>query len=93
MKKLLMDGWTDEYQSQELTLRTSCSGELQTLTTEAPYIRLGINIETYPGWLELPLTGTNFNGPNPVQATEVLLYYTVLVLSFKKKMYLLEELQ
>ena len=31
-------------------------------------------IETYPGWLELPLTGTNFHGPKPVRATEVLLY-------------------
>ena len=33
-----------------------------------------INIETYPGWLELPLTGNNFNGPKPVRATEVLFY-------------------
>ena len=31
--------------------------------------------ETYPGWLELPLTGTNFHGPKPVQATEVLILY------------------
>ena len=33
-----------------------------------------INIETYPGWLELPLTRTNFHGPKPVRATEALLY-------------------
>ena len=32
-----------------------------------------INIETYTGWLELPLTGTSFQGPKPVRATEFLL--------------------
>ena len=31
-----------------------------------------MNIETYPGQLELPLTGTNFHGPQPVRAIEVL---------------------
>ena len=31
-----------------------------------------INTETYPGWLELPLTGMIFYGPKPVLATEVL---------------------
>ena len=31
-------------------------------------------IETNPGWLELPLVGTNFHGSKPVLATEVLLY-------------------
>ena len=34
-----------------------------------------INTEIYPGWLELPLSGTNFHGPKPVRATEVLLHY------------------
>ena len=33
-----------------------------------------INIETFPGWLELPSTGTSFYCPKPVRATEVLLY-------------------
>ena len=28
----------------------------------------------FPGWLELPLTGTNCHGPKPVRATEVQLY-------------------
>ena len=32
------------------------------------------NIETYPGWLEQPLTGTDFDGPKPNRAIEVLLY-------------------
>ena len=32
-----------------------------------------INTKPYPGWLELPLTGTNFHGPKPVRSTEVLL--------------------
>ena len=32
-------------------------------------------METNPGWLELPLTGTNFHGPKPVRVTEILLYY------------------
>ena len=32
-----------------------------------------INTETYYGWLELPLVGTNFHVLKPVQATEVLL--------------------
>ena len=32
-----------------------------------------MNIETFPGWLELPLTETNFHGPQPVRATKVLL--------------------
>ena len=35
-------------------------------------------IETFPGWLELPLTGTNFYGRKPVRATEVLLFITAL---------------
>ena len=47
---------------------------IKTLTAEAPYIGLHfINKETYPGWLELPLTGSNFHGPKPARATEVLL--------------------
>ena len=46
----------------------------KTLTAESPYIGVKfINIETYPGWQELPLTGTNFHGTEPVRATEVLL--------------------
>ena len=32
-------------------------------------------METKPGWLELLLAGTNFHGPKPVQATEVLLKF------------------
>ena len=39
----------------------------KTLTAEAPY-RTRV-----PGWLELPLTGTNFHGPTPVRAIEILL--------------------
>ena len=40
----------------------------KTLTAEAPYRpRVTgdqfINIETYPGWLELPLIGTSFMDP------------------------------
>ena len=38
-----------------------------------------IDIETYPGWLELPLIGTNFHGPKPVRATEVLLYIEIII--------------
>ena len=36
----------------------------------------------YPGWLELPLARTNFNGPKPVhsvRAIEVLLYVKIIV--------------
>ena len=40
--------------------------------TRVPRVEL-INIETYSGWLELSLTGSNFHGPKPVRATEVLL--------------------
>ena len=53
---------------------------MKTLTPEAPYVGLQslrvqfLNIKSYPSWMELPLTGTNFHGPKPVQATEVLLY-------------------
>ena len=53
------------------------------LTAEAPYIGLLVykyrnlpwlaGIEIYPGWLELSLTRTNFHGPKPVSATEVVL--------------------
>ena len=47
----------------------------KTLTTSHIWARVPraqfINIVTYPGWLELPLTGTNFLGPKPV--IEVLL--------------------
>ena len=42
----------------------------RTRIPRAPFI----NTETYPGWLELPLTGTNFYGPEPVPAIEVLMY-------------------
>ena len=59
----------------------------KTLTAEASYTCRTIvsrvqfiNIQTYPGWLELPLTGPNLAGPNlhgpkPIRATctEVLL--------------------
>ena len=31
-------------------------------------------METNPEWLQLSLAGTNFHGPKPFQATEVLLY-------------------
>ena len=37
--------------------------------------RVSRNAEINPGWLELPLTGTNFHGPKPVQAAEVQLYF------------------
>ena len=40
-----------------------------------------MNIETYPGWLELPLTRTNFHGPKHVRVNEVLLYITLVMLS------------
>ena len=33
--------------------------------------RSQVYIETNPGWLELPLTRTNFHGTKPVPATEV----------------------
>ena len=41
--------------------------------TRVPRIQF-INMETYPGWLELPLTGTNFSGPKPVRSTKFLLF-------------------
>ena len=51
----------------------------KTLTTEATYTDVQfINIETHPGWLELPLTETNFHGPKSVRATEVLMYLLLL---------------
>ena len=56
---------------------------MKTMMAEALYIGLEslefrfINTETYPGWLELSLTGTNFHGPKPVRATELLLYNAV----------------
>ena len=44
----------------------------KTLNAEAKVPRdQFINIET--GWLELPLTGTNFQGSEPVRATKNLL--------------------
>ena len=52
----------------------------KTLTTDVSYMGVG-SLEfrfiygTNPGWLELPLTGTNFHGSKHVRATEVLLYY------------------
>ena len=48
-----------------------------TYRTRVPIIQL-INIEIYPGWLELPLTGTNFHGTKLVRAIEVLLYDLLL---------------
>ena len=40
----------------------------KTLTEEAVYIRLeSLEFSLYPGWLELPLTGTNFHGLKPVK--------------------------
>ena len=49
------------------------------------------NIETYPGWLELPLTGINFRGPKPVRATEVLLYFDRCFLLKIKSLFLQEK--
>ena len=53
------------------------NNKMKTLTAETPYKGVPrdqfVNIEIYPGWLELPLNGGNFYGPNPVQATKVLL--------------------
>ena len=51
---------------------------MKTLTAEVSYMGLvfRLYIETYPEWLELPLTGTNFHDPKSVRATEVLLYRT-----------------
>ena len=49
--------------------------------TRVPRVQI-INTETYPGWLELPLTGTIFHAPSSVRVTEVLLYKSkYLVLS------------
>ena len=36
----------------------------KTETTAVRVPRVQVYIETSPGWLELPLTGTNFHGPN-----------------------------
>ena len=47
--------------------RRSLKIKKKTLTTD--------NSETYPGWLELALTGTNFHDPKPVRVTEFLLYF------------------
>ena len=54
---------------------------MKTLTAEAPIFMTRVpkvqftTIETYPSWLEIPLmTGTDLHGPEPVQATEVLLH-------------------
>ena len=38
------------------------------------YLSQYIEFVWYPGWLELPFTGTNFHASTPVWATEVLLY-------------------
>ena len=40
--------------------------------TRVPRVQY-IDIENYPGWLDLPLIGTNFHGHKPVGATEALL--------------------
>ena len=56
--------------------------------TGVPRVKL-INTDTYLGWLELLLTGTNFHGPKPVRATEVLLYLQlqyIVVVSLHVKM-------
>ena len=50
----------------------------KTLTAEAQYMTIVPRIqfiytETYPGWLELPLSGINFR-----RGTEVLLYISLL---------------
>ena len=62
----------------------------KTITTEAPYRgpeSQEINIETYHGWFELPLTGTNFHGPKPVRATEVIQYLRVHIRIDKATVY------
>ena len=49
--------------------------------TRVPRV-LFINIESYPGWLELPLIGANFHGLKPARDTEVPRYIV-----FKKSLY------
>ena len=49
----------------------------KTLPAAVSYTGLGsLELSLYRNlpWLELPLTGSNFHGPKPVGATEVLLY-------------------
>ena len=36
----------------------------------------------YPGWSELPLARTNFNGPKPVRTIEILLYTVRIFFDF-----------
>ena len=38
--------------------------------TRVPRVQF-VNIETFPGWLELPLTQTNIHGPKPVRAMHI----------------------
>ena len=45
--------------------------------TRVPRVQF-INIETYPRWLEQPLTGTSFHGPKRVRTTEVLHYWQLI---------------
>ena len=49
--------------------RGSLKIENENNSTKTPIYR---NMDFYPGWLELTLTGINFHGPKPVRATKVL---------------------
>ena len=40
-----------------------------------------VNIEINPGWLELPLTGTNFHGPSMFEPMKP--YYSITIYSAK----------
>ena len=43
-----------------------------TKTTSVPRVQF-IDMENYPCWLKLSLTGTNFHGSRPIRAIEFLL--------------------
>ena len=62
------------------TLKIEHENNMKTLTTKVPHMGVPlvqVYIETNPGWQELSLTKTNFHGPKPVRATEVLHFFTI----------------
>ena len=64
--------------SDRRSLKIEIENNTKTLTAEVSN-RTRI-IETYSGWLELSLTGTNFHGPKSVRGTEVLLYVDIYII-------------
>ena len=60
---IFRDRWSLKLEDGNNSMKTDCRNFIY--RTRVPTVQI-INIEIYPCWLELPLTGTTFLGPRPV---------------------------